>query len=135
MKIKFFAFIILLLLSISYKAQSQSFSETLKFINEKFVCCTQSTATYKEESVQVSPQGFVTVTGYLKDENRVYQSKFNLLNLYTGKDGKFPIYNTGNHVSFDDAPQHAYTFVFKTEEIAESVKKAFIHLQKLCKRA
>ncbi|TKC08242.1 hypothetical protein FA048_13880 [Pedobacter polaris] len=132
--VKLATIVLLTMVSFAVKSQAQTFNETLKYINQKFVCCTKSTATYKGQSVQVTSQGLVTVTGFLKDENRVYNAKFDLLSLYTGKDGKYPIYTTGNHLSFDDKPAHAFTFVFKTVEEAESVKKAFIHLQTLCKK-
>lgn len=126
--------LLFVLISFTIKAQTLTFDETVAYINQKFVCCSKSTTSYKDKSIEVTRNGVMTITAFVKDENRIFTPKINLLALYVGKDGKDPIYTTNNVLTFTDSAVHSYSFTFTSAEEADRVKKAFIYLQSLCKK-
>lgn len=137
------------LLCISVKAQTLTFDETVKYINDQISCCQYVTTTnYEWEKIEVDRNG--DVTRWKKyDDGRPSEkgTRFNLSTLNVKSDAIGKWFGVGYiwayqvdskidgkyfRVALEDYKGNGTYINFDTELLAIRVAKAFAHLQSLC---
>lgn len=132
---KLFLLTVLSFFVFTIKAQKLSFEETIKYINNKIICC--SSPKSKIKKIEVSKNGAIKIE---KEGDLV---KFNLFDLYKGKDGAYSFSEESKLYGFGfDSYNSAVMFRFSADinqyiimtndEDAKRVASAFRHLLTLC---
>lgn len=143
---KLITLIILSLFALTSKAQTLTFEETVKYINNQITCCEM----HKDFSlglISANKEGFVsyyfidrkksggegTYTVNITDLERIGENSNTHHNGITrGYDDTIPNLEPYFFVKFYDTTGKGYIVRFKSETICIRVFKAFIHLQTLC---
>lgn len=127
------------LLCVSVKAQTLSFDETVKYINDQISCC-EKDPDYRDLTVKADRDGKLTVNGSayknlfvdLNDIIKEPQTEQSYIYYGNGHAIRTNENFNGKFVAIQDSKGRKFFLTFNSMTLATRVAKAFAHLQSLC---